>query len=103
MREAVGGPTGGHWNVLVEQPGNYEFTLRRWPEQTGAALDERYDVSEKSPPNKPNVKTVAFPTIARARLRIAEKDLNAERLVSGCRRTDLCGAFFVTVRRAHGD
>ena len=38
VRTAVGGPTGGHWHVLVERPGTYEVTLRRWPRETGAAL-----------------------------------------------------------------
>src|SRR5262249_46928863 len=28
IRETVGGPTGGHWNLLVEQAGEYELTLR---------------------------------------------------------------------------
>ena len=29
VREAVGGPTGGHWHIKVEASGAYEFTLRR--------------------------------------------------------------------------
>ena len=126
VREAVGGPTGGHWHVQIEQAGDYEFTLRRWPEQTGAALGERYDVSAKSPANKPNVKTVAFPTIARGRLRIADKevtvaadpkstaavvvvkDLPAGRTTlkvwfQDADGKDLCGAFFVTVRQGPGE
>src|SRR5262249_7458108 len=42
VREAVGGPTGGHWHVKVEREGEYELTLRRWPEQTKAALGAKY-------------------------------------------------------------
>src|SRR5262245_66518324 len=43
VREAVGGPTGSHWHILVEEAGEYEFTLRRWPERTKAALGDKYE------------------------------------------------------------
>jgi hypothetical protein len=122
VREAVGGPTGGHWHVFIEQPGDYEFTLRRWPEQTKAALGDKYDVSPKSPSNKVNVKAVAFPTIAKAKLEIggvqatAAADPQATAAVviaknlprgqsilkawfTDAADKDQCGAFFVTVRR----
>lgn len=121
VREAVGGPTGGHWHVLVEEAGKYEMTLRRWPEQTKAALGDRYEPSAKSPPNKANVTTVGFPTIARAKLEVAGVKAEAKadpkatgatltvRLPAGKTRLkawftdatgkDLCGAFFVTVVR----
>ena len=121
VRQAVGGPTGGHWHILVEQPGVYEFTLRRWPEQTGAALGAKYEPSEKSPPNKPNIRTVGFPTIATATIEIAGQrestpadpqdtgatlatKLPAGRTMlqawfSDASGNDLCGAFYVTVRK----
>jgi arylsulfatase len=122
VRSAVGGPTGGHWHILVEKPGDYEFTLRRWPQQTGAALGDKYEPSAKSPANKPNTNTVGFPSIARAQLEIAglkgqtaanPKDEAAKILVahlpqgkttlkawfSDAAGKDLCGAFFVTVTR----
>lgn len=121
VREAVGGPTGGHWHIQVEQPGDYEFTLRRWPERTGAALGDKYEPSPKSPSNKPNVKTAGFPSIARAKLEIAGKRTQTTadpkataatiRITLPAGRTqlkawfadasdeDLCGAFFVTARR----
>ncbi|MGE3819172.1 MAG: arylsulfatase [Isosphaeraceae bacterium] len=121
VREAVGGPDGGRWHVQVERPGTYELVLRRWPEQTGAALGARYEPSEKSPSNKPNVKTVGFPTIAGARVQIAgiggassadpkstgatvAVELPAGRSTLKAWFTDaqgeaLCGAFFVTVTR----
>src|SRR5207302_531937 len=41
VREAVGGPTGGRWHILVEEAGEYEFILRRRPEQTKAALGDK--------------------------------------------------------------
>jgi arylsulfatase len=128
VREAVGGPTGGHWHILVEEAGDYEFTLRRWPAQTKAALGDKYEPSDRSPANQPKAKakakatTVGFPTIARAQLEIAgrraaadakPKDTGAtirvENLPAGkttlkawfsdAGGTDLCGAFFVTVAR----
>lgn len=121
VREAVGGPTGGTWHVKVEEAGEYEFTLRRWPEQTKAALGDRYEPSEKSPANKAKLKTVGFPTIARGTLEIADGRQNAPadpkatgvtirvKLPAGRTRLkawfsdaagmDLCGAFFVTVAK----
>jgi hypothetical protein len=121
VRAAVGGPTGGHWNILVERPGAYELTLRRWPEQTHAALGEKYEPSVKSPPNQPDVKTVGFPTIARAHVVIDGQTVSSPadpkatgatvRVQLPAGRTtlkawfsdtdgkDLCGAFFVTVAR----
>ena len=119
VREAVGGPTGGHWHIQVEQAGEYEFTLRRWPEQTKAALGAKYEPSEKSPSNKANLKTMGFPTIAAATVTIAgvksgaKADPNAGAVVvaaklpagrsvlkawfSDADGKDLCGAFYVTV------
>jgi arylsulfatase A-like enzyme len=121
VREAVGGPTGGTWHVKVEETGEYEFTLRRWPEQTKAALGDRYEPSDKSPGNKAKVTTVGFPTIARGTVEVAGVRPSAPadpkatgvtirvRLPAGRTRlkawfsdaagTDLCGAFFVTVRK----
>jgi arylsulfatase len=69
VREAVGGPTGGHWHNRVEQAGEYTFTLRRWPEQTHAAMGDRYELSPRSPSNKANLTTREFPTIAAAKLK----------------------------------
>jgi arylsulfatase len=120
VRSAVGGPTGGHWHLLVEQPGEYEFTLRRWPPSAKVALGDRYD----APDGGPKAVSKAFPTIARAKLEIAgaKETVKADpkapaatvsvTLPAG--RTllkawfqdgggkDLCGAFFVTVKRKEG-
>ncbi len=123
VREAVGGPTGGKWHVKVEEAGEYEFTLRRWPERTKAALGEKYEPHEKSP--KYNVKvTRGFPNIAGARLEVAgvkasgkadakatgavlTAKLPAGKAVMKAWFVDAegaaqCGAFFVTVRRKGG-
>lgn len=123
VREAVGGPTGGHWHIKVEEAGEYEFTLRRWPEQTNAALGDKYEPSAKSPSNKAKVKTVGFPTIARAKIDIAgvKSEGTADPKATGATLTvklpagttklkawftdaegkDLCGAFFITVRKVN--
>jgi arylsulfatase A-like enzyme len=122
VREAVGGPTGGHWNIKVEEAGEYEFTLRRWPEQTKAALGDKYEPSAKSPANKKMVNTVGFPTIAVAKVEIAGVKVDGKadpkatgvtlraKLPAGETKLkawftdadgkDLCGAFFVTVKKA---
>ena len=117
VREAVGGPAGGHWNIQVERAGEYEFTLRRWPEQTHAALGAAYDPKTEGA----NSKSKTFPTIARARVDIAGRQgtVDADPQAQGATipleipagraklrawfqdgsGADLCGAFFVTVRR----
>lgn len=119
VREAVGGPTGGHWHILVEEPGEYEFTLRRWPERSQVPLGAAYPPSATSPANKANLQVAAFPTIAQARVTIAgidstvSADPQANAAVmrvanlppgkttlkawfSDSAGKDLCGAFFVT-------
>ena len=70
-REAVGGPTGGRWHVRVEQAGEYELTLRRWPEQTKAALGAAYEPKSSPQPKKAKAKARSFPTIAAAKVEIA--------------------------------
>lgn len=122
VRAAVGGPTGGQWHVQIEQPGDYEFTLRRWPQSSQVALGDKYEPSAKSPANKAKTKTVGFPSIAAAKVTIAGKEATVEAkstetaaavVVHGLQPgktilkawfrdadgKDLCGAFFVTVRR----
>ena len=121
VREAVGGPTGGHWHILVEQPGEYEFTLRRWPEQTKAALGDKYEpigageqaeegaaASRRSPPAKLDIAGVKATTKADPKATGATLTVEA---AAGGQPTlkawftdadgkELCGAFFVTVRRS---
>jgi arylsulfatase A-like enzyme len=120
VRQAVGGPTGGHWHVLVEEAGEYELTLRRWPEQTKTALGEKYEPSAKSPQYN-SKETKAFPSIATAKIEIAgiAASTKADPKATGATLTarlpagktklkawfadteenDVCGAFFVTVRK----
>ncbi len=66
IRQGVGGPRGGHWNVLVDRAGNYEITVRRWPADKQLALSAALDEKSKS-----------FP-IAGAKLTIGEQALSAK-------------------------
>ncbi|HET6573149.1 MAG TPA: arylsulfatase [Fimbriiglobus sp.] len=124
VRNAIGGPTGSHWNVFVETPGTYEITLRRWPRETKAALGARHDASPKlaaiggkayAPPSK------AFPTIAEGVVKVAGREASAKtaptaqevavRVALPAGKTtlkgwfrdaegkDLCGAFYAYVRK----
>jgi len=116
VRNAVGGPTGGHWHIQVETAGEYELILRRWPEQTRAALGDKYDAKEGGP----NAASIGFPAIAQGVVEIAgtHQAFAADPQATGAalmvklptgRTTlkawfqdktgkDLCGAFFVTVK-----
>ncbi|MGB8170911.1 MAG: sulfatase-like hydrolase/transferase, partial [Chthoniobacteraceae bacterium] len=109
IRNAIGGPRGGPWNVNVERAGEYLITLRRWPFDTDAALD-----GNVKPPGK------ALP-IAAAKLSIAGLEQQAS-VRAGDREVvfnvslpagrtqlrgwfqdaagvDLCGAYFAQVFR----
>jgi arylsulfatase len=120
VREAVGGPTGGHWHLKVEEAREYEFTLRRWPEISKTALGDKYEPNAKSPANKAKLVVNGFPTIAQAKIEIAGVKAEAKadpksesvtlkaKLPAGTTKLkawftdangkDLCGAFFVTVK-----
>ena len=121
IRSAVGGPRGGHWNVMVEKAGEYEIALRRWPRSTQAALGAKLDADPEprrrrrrnAPPSK------AFP-IAAAKVEVAGREASAKTdpteqevvlrvsLPAGkttlkgwfqdAEGNDLCGAFFAYVR-----
>ena len=60
----------GYWNVIVDQPGEYEIELRRWPKESGKTLTEGW-------PERSDLGDSARP-IASARLRIAGRDLSTE-------------------------
>jgi arylsulfatase A-like enzyme len=109
IRQAVGGPRGSFWNVLVETGGDYEIGLRRWPRELDLPL-----TAAEAPKSK------AFP-IAGAKLAIAGMELATKtapgdkeavfrvHLKQGRTRLhgwfqndraeDQCGAFFAIVRR----
>jgi arylsulfatase len=123
VRNAVGGPRGGHWHVVVASPGEYEFALRRWPRETKASLESKVEDVMKLPAvggKNYNPPSKAF-AIAAAQLEAGGKTASAKtaptgqevtlRLALPAGRTtvkawfqdhrgeDLCGAFYVYVRR----
>jgi hypothetical protein len=116
---AVGGPRGGPWNVLVEQDGDYEISLRRWHPALDLPLSAACPVQKRRKGALPEGK--ALP-IARAQLVIAGQEKSVKTVASdkvarfrvalkGKTRTqlhawfqdadgkDLCGAYYAQVRR----
>jgi len=101
-----------YWNLLVEREGEYEFSLSRWPPESGAAMD--------ATATHPTGKGKAFP-VAKARMKIGEFDESKPvasgdksatftiRLKPGRTRlqtwlydssgNELCGAFYVMATR----
>jgi len=65
----------GTWHVEAEQPGEYEFALRRWPREVTASM------TEGTPPHHGEdcryAAGKALP-IAKARLRVGQHDLTGE-------------------------
>ncbi|MBI4657750.1 MAG: arylsulfatase [Verrucomicrobia bacterium] len=109
VRQAAGGPRGGHWNVRVERAGEYEISLRRWPAEldtaltalngdgsralpiTGAKLTVGgQELSEKA---SPGAKEIKFQT------RLPVGPIRLQGWFSDDKGSDLCGAFYATVRR----
>lgn len=126
VRNAIGGPRGGHWHVTFDRPGEYEFVLRRWPRETGVALGagenatgEQAKVSGKAynPPAKTfpiaeGVVSVAGKE-ASARTQPTAQDVTVKLTLPAGRSVlnawfrdadgqDQCGAFFVYVKRVSG-
>jgi len=108
VRQANGGPRGGHWNVRVERAGDYEISLRRWPPEVDTALTAQNGADSRALP------------IAGAKLVVAGQESSARadegakairfhaKLPTGPTRLqawfvdrdgkDLCGAFYATIR-----
>lgn len=74
IRNAEGGPRGGHWNVQVERAGEYEFKLRRWPPELALPLTASAP-AHRSGDNRV-IPGKALP-IAGAKLTIAGQELSA--------------------------
>lgn len=125
VRGAVGGPTGGKWHLVVGEPGEYEITLRRWPREANAALGAKHDVpaqfrehtgksygaESKTFPIAAGVVEIAgkravaktSPTEqeATARLNLRAGRTTMKAWFQDEKSTDLCGAFFVYVRKVN--
>ena len=122
VRQAVGGATGGHWNLLVETPGLYRFTLRRWPAYSETPLTSKFQakgmlleadrrsgrlkINQTFPITKGVIRIADQTTVTKAS-NGATKVLLEQTLPMGKTQLnawfkdeagqDLCGAFFVEV------
>jgi arylsulfatase len=109
VRNAVGGPRGGPWNVHIERAGDYEIALRRWPFDLDAPLDGNITPPGKALPIAAAKLTVAgrqltTPAAARAREVVFRTSLPVGRTqlqawFQDADGRDVCGAFFVKVTR----
>jgi arylsulfatase B len=72
VREAMNGDANtGHWNVEFSRTGDYEVRLRRWPEETNAALGAALPVGEMVPgvrPFRANPGIAIHPVVAQLRV-----------------------------------
>lgn len=106
------------WNVEIAQPGRYEIALRRWPAESGGGLGEALPAYQGVDGAYPQGKAIP---VAKARLRVAGVDASQQvdpkataarfsvELPAGRSRLqtwfydasgkELCGAFYVEVRR----
>lgn len=124
VRNAIGGPRGGHWHVTITQPGEYEFVLRRWPRETGVALGDAevvtgarakvgaktYNPPAKTFPIAEGIVTVAgkeahAKTNPKAQSVTVKMTLPAGRTILNAwfrdaKGEDQCGAFFVYASKA---
>ena len=80
VRRAQGGEGNtGFWNVKVVQSGNYEIRLRRWPEESGAAIDAALAPGAAVPGSKAFRTTPgAAVDVVQATLRIGDKTARAD-------------------------
>ncbi len=109
VRNAAGGPRGGHWNVKVERAGDYEILAYRWPPEESTALTASYDAAGKALPIASAKLAIAGQQLAanadagaklitfRATLPAGETKLQAWFVDANGK--DLSGAFYTTVRR----
>jgi arylsulfatase len=119
VSNAIGGPRGGPWSIQVEQDGDYEIALSRWPFHQGLALTAGRPVQKMTAGELPQGK--ALP-IAGAKLQAAGQELSVKTGVADkaavfrikLRKTskmnlhawfvdaggnDICGAFYASVKR----
>jgi hypothetical protein len=111
IRNAVGGPRGGPWNVQVERAGEYELCLRRWPRETGLALGDSSGPGSKALPIAAGRVLVAGRAMAAAakstdqeialRIRLPAGRTTLQAWFQDAQGQDLSGAFYVYVKKAN--
>ncbi len=108
----------GFWHVEIEREGTYEFTLRRWPEEADAPIaagtpehrgpDGNYPAGVTLPIAKARIKagdfeqsSIVTPTDKSITFTASLKrgPLDVQTWFSDERGQDICGAYFVYVRR----
>jgi arylsulfatase len=111
IRNAVGGPRGGPWNINVMKAGDYDITLRRWPEELNLPLSAPEPKGGKALPIAAASLTVAGQTLSakaadpqattitiRATLPAGRTQLHG--WFQDAQGKDLCGAFYADVTPA---
>jgi arylsulfatase A-like enzyme len=110
IRQALGGPRGGPWNILVDRAGEYEFSLRRWPPDLDLPLSAPQGANSVTLPiaggtvvvagsrQSARVSTDAREIIIRMTLPKGPAQLQA--WFQDAAGEDLRGAYFATVRPA---
>ena len=109
IRNAVGGPRGGPWNVHVERAGSYQISLRRWPPELDlplvapegdkgkampiAAAKVSLFGKEHSLQASDGAKEIAL------RVTLPEGATHLQAWFQDAKGTDLCGAYYCEVKR----
>ena len=106
---AAGGPRGGPWNVLIEQAGRYEITVRRWPKELDLPLNAGGEGTKALPIAAAKLKlgkieagAVAQDKDAVFRVELPAGRAQLEIWFQDAAGNDLCGAYFATVTKARG-
>lgn len=111
IRNAVGGPRGGPWNIKVEKEGDYDIALRRWPVELNLPLNAPEAKGGKALPIASATITVAGQTVA-AKSENPQATAITKRIHLPAGRTqlhawfqdaqgkDVCGAYYAEVTPA---
>ena len=110
IRQALGGPRGGPWNILVERAGEYEISLRRWPPDLDLPLSAPQGANSLALPiaggtvdvagvqRSANVSAGAKEVIIRMTLPSGPTQMQA--WFQDAKGEDLRGAYFATIKPA---
>jgi hypothetical protein len=110
IRQALGGPRGGPWNVVVERAGEYEISLRRWPPDLNLPLSAPQGENSQALPIAGGTVSIAgaqrsekVPAGAREiviRMNLPQGPGQMQAWFQDAAGQDLRGAYFATIRLA---
>jgi len=110
IRQALGGPRGGPWNIFVARAGAYEISLRRWPADLDLPLSARQGENSLALPIAGGVVAVGgterSAKVAEGakeivlRLHLPQGPAQLQAWFQDSAGADLRGAYFATVRTA---